>query len=239
MSTAWTTIATAELEDADLVLQQRGDDFLIWFDGRVLMNSFSRGSEEQLAALALAAIAPHGAPRILIGGLGMGFTLRAALDALPAAGHVTVAELNQVIVDWCEGALAAATGHALADVRVTLTLGDVAGVIAAAAPGSLHAIILDLYEGPFDELQGRTDPFYSASAIALQRQALAPGGVLAVWAEAEDPPYAVRLAAGGFEVALRPIASGEQRHVVYLGRLPCGEVCGGSATTGGSGARFG
>ncbi|CAN5833104.1 spermidine synthase [soil metagenome] len=218
MSTEWTTIATAELEDADLVLQQRGLDFLIWFDERVLMNSFSRSSEEQLSTLALAAIAPCAAPRILIGGLGMGFTLRAALDGLPAAGRVTVAELNQVIVDWCEGPLAAATDHALVDPRVTLTIGDVANVIAAAAPGSLDAIILDLYEGPFDELQGRTDPFYSASAIARQRQALSPTGVLAVWAEAEDPPYAVRLASGGFEVALHSISSGEACHVVYVAR---------------------
>ena len=108
MSTAWTTIATAELEDADLVLQQQGDDFLIWFDGRVLMNSFSRGSEEQLAQLALAGVGDRPAPRVLVGGLGMGFTLRAALDVLPAAAHIVIAELNRVIVDWCEGPLAAA-----------------------------------------------------------------------------------------------------------------------------------
>ena len=218
MSTAWTTIATAELEDADLVLQQRGTDFLIWYDGRVLMNSFSRGSEEQLSVLALAAIAPRDAPRILIGGLGMGFTLRAALDGLSAAGRVTVAELNQVIVDWCNGALAPATDHALADPRVTLVIADVAEVIAAAAPASLEAIILDLYEGPFDEVQGRTDPFYSAGAIARQRQALAPGGTLAVWAEASDPPYVARLEAEGFQVAVHPIESGDERHVVYVSR---------------------
>ena len=218
MSTAWTTIATAELEDADLVLQQQGDDFLIWFDGRVLMNSFSRGSEEQLAQLALAGVGDRAAPRVLVGGLGMGFTLRAALDVLPAAAHVVIAELNRVIVDWCEGPLAAAAGHALADPRVELVLGDVADVIARAAPGALDAIVLDLYEGPFDELQGRTDPFYSAGALARQRQALVPGGVLAVWAEAEDAPYAARLAAAGFEVTVHPIPSGAECHVVYVGR---------------------
>ena len=218
MSTAWTTIATAELEDADLVLQQQGDDFLIWFDGRVLMNSFSRGSEELLAQLALAGVGDRAAPRVLVGGLGMGFTLRAALDVLPAAAHVVIAELNRVIVDWCEGPLAAAAGHALADPRVELVLGDVADVIARATPGALDAIILDLYEGPFDELQGRTDPFYSAGALARQRLALVPGGVLAVWAEAEDAPYAARLAAAGFEVTVHPIPSGAECHVVYLGR---------------------
>ena len=218
MSATWTTVATAELEDADLVLQQRGDDFLIWFDGRVLMNSFSRGSEEQLAQLALTGIGTRAAPHVLVGGLVMGFTLRAALDVLPPAAHVVIAELNRVIVDWCEGPLAAAAGHALADPRVELALGDVADVIARAAPGTLDAIILDLYEGPFDELQGRTDPFYSAGALARQRQALAPGGVLAVWAEAEDAPYAVRLAAAGFEVTVHPIPSGAECHVVYLGR---------------------
>jgi len=218
MSTAWTTIATAELDDADLVLQQRGDDFLIWFDGRVLMKSFSRGSEEQLARLAVAGVLDRATPRVLIGGLGMGFTLRAALDALPVAARVVIAELNRVIVDWCEGPLAAAAGHALADPRVELALGDVAELIAGAAPGSLDAIILDLYEGPFDEHQGRTDPFYSAGALARQRQALAPGGMLAVWAEAEDAPYAARLATAGFEVGVHPIPSGAECHVVYVGR---------------------
>ncbi len=218
MVTAWTTLATAELDDADLVLQQRGDDFLIWFDGRVLMNSFSRGSEELLAQLALAGVGDRAAPRVLVGGLGMGFTLRAALDVLPAAARVVIAELNRVIVDWCEGPLAAAAGHALADPRVELALGDVADVIAQAAPGTLDAIILDLYEGPYDELQGRTDPFYSAGALARQWRALAPGGVLAVWAEADDAPYAARLAAAGFDVRVHPIPSGAECHVVYVGR---------------------
>lgn len=219
MTRPWTTLATVPTPEGPLELRQRGDaDFLIVIGGRVLMNSHARSSEEQLSRLALGALRTRAGARVLIGGLGMGFTLRAALDALPPDGRVTVAELNPVVVDWCRGPLGPPTARAVDDPRVRLEIVDVARLIADARPASLDAIILDLYEGPFDELQGRTDPFYSAGALARQRLALVPGGVLAVWAEAEDAPYAARLAAAGFEVTVHPIPSGAECHVVYLGR---------------------
>lgn len=201
-----------------LELRQRGDsDFLIMDDGRVLMNSYSRSSEEELARLGCANLARITDPHVLIAGLGMGFTLRAALDVLGPAARVTVCELNHVVVDWCHGPLGAATQHAVDDPRVILQVEDVAAVIKRSQGGPFHAIILDLYEGPNAASQRRDDPFYSAAAIALQHGALKSSGTLAVWSEDADAPYAKRLTAAGFAVATHSIGKGGRRHVVYVG----------------------
>jgi spermidine synthase len=219
MARPWTTLASVDLLDGVMELRQRGDsDFLIMIDGRVLMNSFSRSSEEELSRLGLSHIGGVTAPRVLIGGLGMAFTLRAALDVLPAAAEVTVAELNANVLAWCTGPLGPATNHAVADPRVTVEITDVAELIATTSAGRYHAIILDLYEGPNDASQGRNDPFYSVAALAKQRAALAPNGVLSVWSEDADAPYEKRFKAAGFTVAKHVIGSGGRRHVVYVGR---------------------
>ena len=219
MARPWTTLASVDLIDGVMELRQRGEtDFLITIDGRVLMNSFSRSSEEELSRLGLAHIGGVPSPRVLIGGLGMAFTLRAALDALPATAEVTVAELNDNVLAWCKGPLGPATNHAVADPRVTVEIVDVAELIAKTAAGRYHAIILDLYEGPNDASQGRNDPFYSVAALAKQRAALAPGGVLSVWSEDADAPYEKRFKAAGFTVAKHLIGSGGRRHAVYVGR---------------------
>ena len=202
-----------------LELRQRGDsDFLILDDGRVLMNSYSRRSEEELARLGCAYLSAVKEPHVLIAGLGMGFTLRAALDVLPPTATVTVCELNKVVVDWCRGALAPATANALGDPRVQLRLEDVAKVIATSQAGPFHAIVLDLYEGPNAASQRPNDPFYSARAIELQHGALKSGGTLAVWSEDSDAPYARRLAAARFDVTTHSIGQGGRRHIVYVGR---------------------
>jgi spermidine synthase len=185
--------------------------------GRVLMNSASRRSEEALATLACAQLKTATAPRVLIGGLGMAFTLRAALDCLPASAHVVVAELNADIVAWCKGPLAASTSNAVADPRVTIELGDVAAVIAAAKPASFDAIVLDLYEGPNAATQRGDDPFYGAAALERQFRALKPGGVLAVWSEDADAAFQKRMSAK-FATELHRIGGGGRRHVVYVGR---------------------
>ncbi len=217
MTRPWTTLASAPSSDGVLELRRRGDrDYLITVGGRVLMNSFARASEEELARLALS----RTTRRVLIGGLGMGFTLRAALDVVPRDASVVVAELNPVIVEWCRGPLAEATRNAVDDPRVRVEIGDVARVIATAAPASFDAIVLDLYEGPNAQSQRRDDPFYSAAAIEMQRAALAPGGVLAVWSEDPDAAYAKRLG-GALRVTTHSITaggSGGRKHVVYLGR---------------------
>lgn len=219
MARPWTTLASVDLIDGVMELRQRGEsDFLITIDGRVLMNSFSRSSEEELSRLGLAHLAGAKSPRVLIGGLGMAFTLRAALDALPPAAEVTVAELNPNVLAWCQGALGPATNHAVADPRVTVEIADVAELIAATSPGRYHAIVLDLYEGPNDASQGRNDPFYSVAALGKQRAALAPAGVLSVWSEDADAPYEKRFKAAGFAVTKHVIGSGGRRHVVYVGR---------------------
>src|SRR5438552_6032433 len=144
----WQTIATAQTHDGLLELRRRGDnEYLILIAGRVLMNSASRRSEEALATLACGELKTTTGPRVLVGGLGMAFTLRAVLDGLGATAKITVAELNADIVAWCRGPLAASTAHAVDDPRVQIELADVAAVIAAAKPGSYDAIVLDLYEG--------------------------------------------------------------------------------------------
>lgn len=218
MTRPWKTLATVPTDEGALELRQRGDtDFLIVIGGRVLMNSYSRSSEEELSRLGLANV-QGAAPAVLIGGLGMAFTLRAALDVLPPRARVTVAELNRVVVDWCKGPLAAATRNAAGDPRVHVELGDVARVIAMAKPGAYDAILLDLYEGPNAASQRRDDPFYSPASLAKQHAALAPKGTLAVWAEDADAPYAKRFAAAGFDVSTHSIGSGGRRHIVYVGR---------------------
>jgi spermidine synthase len=143
--------------------------------------------------------------------------VRAALDVLPAAAEVVVAELTPAVEDWCRGPLAPLTGDALADPRVRVVIDDVARVIATAPAGQLHAILLDLYEGPHAATQRAADPFYGRAALARSRAALAAGGVLAVWSEEPDEAFARRLAAAGFEVATHRLGV-RRRHAVYLGR---------------------
>jgi spermidine synthase len=213
----WKTLASVATAEGVLELRQRGErGFLIVIAGRVLMTSGDRRSEQALATLACKAIAAP-RPRVLVGGLGMAYTVRAALDVLPAAAEVVVVELTPAIVDWCRGPLAPLTDAALEDPRVRVAIGDVARAIADAPRGHYHAILLDLYEGPHAATQRADDPFYSRAALARSRAALAPGGVLAVWSEDPDDAFANRLSTAGFDVATHRIGK-PRSHVVYLGR---------------------
>lgn len=217
MTRPWTTIDSESTSEGLLELRRRGErDFLIVIAGRVLMTSVARRSEEALATLAIEAMGPRKAPRVLVGGLGMGFTLRAALDALPATARVLVAELSRKVVDWCRGPLAPLTAGAVDDPRVTVELGDVARTITTARAGSFDAILLDLYEGPYAKTQRREDPFFGPRALARAHAALAPGGVLAVWSEEVDPTFASRLRDAGFTVRTHRPGRGGRAHVVYL-----------------------
>ncbi len=208
--------------EGPLELRQRGPgDFLITVGGRVLMSSTAVRTERAVAEVACARLAGVAAPRVLIGGLGMAFTLRAALDALPAEARVTVVELNPVVERWCRGPLAPMTGFPLNDPRTTLVVGDVAAAIASTrAPALWHAIVLDLYEGPHAATQTPGDPFYGMAALTLSRRALVPGGCLSVWSEDPDSAFEARLSKVGFtRVAVPPPKSGP-RHVVYLAVNP-------------------
>jgi spermidine synthase len=218
MAAEWQTIATVGTADGRLELRRRRDDWLMVIDGRVLMNSFARRSEEELAKLALDRLGERQTPRVLVSGLGMGFTLRALLDLAPANARVVVAELNPVVVEWCRGPLGPATGEAIRDPRVRVEVVDVAELIANASAGAFDLILLDLFEGPNSSTQAADDPFYGPNAIARARRALAAGGVLGIWSEDADAAFARRFAAGGFAVTKHSIRSGASRHMVYLGR---------------------
>lgn len=222
MAKPWHTLDAVDTPDGVLELRQRGErDFLILINNRVLMNSSANRSELALGELACKMIGAHPAPRVLIGGLGMGLTLRAVLDVVPESAAVVVAELNTIVAAWCRGPLADLTNAAADDRRVQLRISDVAAVIAEAssrASRKYDAVIIDLYEGPHSGTDRTNDPFYGSRALKTTAAALKPGGVFAVWGEAPDSAFEKRLQAAGFEVTtLRP-GRGGLRHAIYLAR---------------------
>ena len=211
----WKTLEVVATDEGPLELRRRGEkDFLIVIAGRVLMTSSERRSEEALATLALSKLRDK-SPRVLVGGLGMAYTLRAALDVLPKSAQVIVAELTPAVVEWNKGPLAVLTNSAALDPRVTIVIDDVAAVIAR-AKAEYDAIIIDLYEGPNPATQGADDPFYGKTALARTRAALVRDGVFAVWSEEADEAFAKRFAAAGFAVSTHRLGS-SRRHYVYLG----------------------
>jgi spermidine synthase len=213
---SWQTIDRVETDAGWLELRKRGPgDYLITIEGRVLMNSHANRSEIALATLALSRLADASSPQVLIGGLGMGCTLRAALDVLPARAHVRVAELNPVVVRWCDGPLAALNREATADPRVEVCGEDVANLIGAACD-SFDAILLDLYEGPHAGTDPKADPFYGTVALEAARRALVAGGVLGIWGEDPDAAVEGRLQGLGFEIERHRPGRGARRHVVTL-----------------------
>jgi spermidine synthase len=216
----WQTLASAERSEGLLELRRRGEsELVITIGGRVLMNGAAHRSEAALAELACRPIAGLPRPRVLIGGLGMGYTLRAALGVLPRRASVTVVEIDPVIVEWCRGPLAEPAGRAVDDPRVAIEIGDVAAAIARAAAeggGGFDAILLDLYEGPRTAAHGRDDPLYGRAALARARAALNPGGVFAVWSEEPDAAFESRLDAAGFTWERHRPGHGGPRHALYL-----------------------
>lgn len=221
MAQPWETLDRVDTADGLLELRKRGEqDFLIVINGRVLMNSSASRSEIVLGESACQAVAGRKKPRVLIGGLGMALTLRAALDSLPPSAEVVVAELNPVVAKWCRGPLAVLTGSAIDDQRVTVVIDDVSSVIAKAAKTGAErfdAIIIDLYEGPGSSTDARNDPFYGSQALKVTAAALSQGGVFAVWGENSDTAFEKRLTAAGFSVDRQRPGRGGLRHVVYIG----------------------
>ena len=196
-------LADVRLDDGTrLSLSRRDDEFLILADGRPLMSSRLHGSEEALGRIAGRA-ASAGAPRILIGGLGMGFTVRAALDVLPPAASVIVTELAAPVVAWNRGPLAHLAGFPLEDPRVELRVEDVRHTVRARGP--FDAILLDVDNGPSAFTVASNDALYSAAGLAAARAALRPGGVLAVWTAQDSPAFAARARRAGFAVAVERV----------------------------------
>lgn len=221
MALPWIIIDTIETEEGALQLRQRGTkDFLITIGTQVLMNSSAHRSEVALGELACAQLQQHPRPRVLVGGLGMGFTLRSVLDQLPATARVVVAELNPVVVQWCQGPLAVLTAGAVKDPRVVVEIGDVAALIkrsaVSAGEAGYDAIVLDLYRGPHFYADAENDPLYGSKAIIAARQALKTGGVLAVWGENYDERFVQRLKRAGFSTNVHRPGRGGLLHAVFL-----------------------
>ena len=184
----------------ELQLLRKNGDFAIVFGENELMSSDIFASEQALATLTCARIATQDAPQLLIGGYGMGFTLRAALAALGSDAGVVVAELVPQILAWARGPMYRLTDGCLDDARVTLVIDDVGLLIHSAAEG-YDAILLDVDNGPEGLTRRRNDTLYSPSGLAASRKALRPGGVLAVWSADGDGDFTRRLESAGFDVS--------------------------------------
>jgi spermidine synthase len=197
----WTLLGTATVpgEGAPLRLMQRGDEFVIMAGTNPLMNSRMSSSEEDLATLSWQRIAGRTQPHVLIGGLGMGFTLRAALAAMPDDVRITVVEIVPEIVAWARGPLAHIFAGCLNDPRVSIVVADVGKVIAAHKAG-YDAILLDVDNGPEGLSRDGNDRLYSLAGLAKAHAALRPAGVLAVWSAHPDAKFTRRLTDTGFRV---------------------------------------
>jgi spermidine synthase len=217
----WKLLDRAQMPESgeELRLYQRGREFSIRVDRHELMNSRVHGSEDALAELACARIAHRPGPRILIGGLGMGYTTAAALHRLGADGQVVVAELAPAVVAWNRGPLADLAGRPLHDARVTVREADVARILQA-EQGAYDAILLDVDNGPACLTRKGNDWLYARAGLDAAYAALRAAGVLAVWSASSDRAFAKRLGRAGFvvtEVCVR--ARGPQgggRHIIWL-----------------------
>jgi spermidine synthase len=222
----WEIVDRALAPDGtELVLARRGAEWVVRCGGRVLMSSRQHGSEDALATLALERLARRRS--VLVGGLGLGFTLRAALDRLPVGARVVVAELTPALVAWNRGLLAKLAGRPLDDRRVRLEVGDVLARVAKSRD-EFDAILLDVDNGPSSALVAGNASLYGDEGIAACHGALAPGGVLALWSAGPDERYRARLERHGFVAESRAVtARGEGsggQHVVFLARKESAEA---------------
>ena len=215
----WLLLDTARVPGGgELRLKRRGGEFSIMLGDIELMNSRLGGSEEALATLSCERIRACPDARILIGGLGMGFTLRAALGALGEGARVDVAELVPAVVAWARGPMADVFGGSLSDSRVKIVEEDVGRVIRAGR-GVYDAILLDVDNGPDGLARVANDGLYDARGLRAAHAALRPGGVLSVWSSGPDRAFAERLGKAGFsveEVKTRAKGGGGARHVIWI-----------------------
>ena len=207
----------------ELRLFSHGNDFIIMLGNNELMNSRVYGSEEALAHLSCNAIAEHIAPHILIGGYGMGFTLRAALASLPKEAVVTIIELVPAIIDWARGPMQSLGGTCLNDPRVNLEIDDVADTIKA-AKNRYHAILLDVDNGPNGLTKDDNDSLYSDAGLNAAKAALVKGGILAIWSAHSDTCFTKRLKNQSFRVnehrvKARSNGKGAQHHIWLAQKL--------------------
>ena len=210
-------------DGTDLKLTRRDHEYIILANGKSLMWSRTHGSEEALATLACRRVRTMEQPCVLVGGLGMGFTLRATLDLLPPDAAVIVAELVPAVVDWNRGPLGPLAGHPLKDKRVRVDVGDVA-VTLRSGSGQFDAVLLDVDNGPAAFTTSENAGLYGDRGLAAASAALKMGGVLAVWSAREDRKFEQRLRYGGFAVEVERVRGrlkkGGPRHTIFLGHKP-------------------
>jgi spermidine synthase len=221
----WLQLDTARVPGADveLRLMQRGADFSMMLGQNELMSSRLSGSEEALATLACRRIEAVKSPHLLIGGLGMGFTLRAALAVLGSDARIMVAELVPAVIAWARGPMADIFGDSLDDPRASIREADVVDVIASHG-SAFDAILLDVDNGPEGLIRKANDALYDLKGLKAIRRALRPGGVLAVWSSGPNPLFSKRLRSAGFdvnEVAVRATTKRSgARHVIWFATKP-------------------
>jgi spermidine synthase len=217
----WRTVARALTSDgSELALARRDDEFAIRVDGQVLMNSTSHGSEKKLARHGCVGLRDEPRARVLVGGLGMGFTARAALDELGADARVEVVELVSAVVAWNRDLIGHLAGAPLLDPRLRVIEADVADTIGRAR-ARYDAILLDVDNGPEALSSYRNRRIYGEDGLARARRALRPRGMLALWSAFEARPFTQRLADCGFEIDVKRVrahGASSQRHVLWLAR---------------------
>ncbi len=216
----WETLATAEAPGVGtLTLARRGDEYVLRVRGVTLMSNRQHGSEAAMAEAVCVALALKPGAQVLVGGLGFGFTVRAALDVLRPDAKVTVAELMAPVVDWNRSLVSSLAGAPLEDPRVEVVVGDVRRVMTRSGR-AFDAILLDVDNGPSPLTKADNVGLYDEIGLAIAYGALRPGGKLVVWSAGEDPRFACRMERAGFVVqVLRPTAHGTKgtRHALFVG----------------------
>lgn len=217
----WELLDTTRTPDGahELTLHQRGQEYSIRIDRKELMNSRQHGSEEAMAALAEAAIHSLQSPRVLVGGLGMGFTLSAALTAFPANASIEVAELMSAVVEWNQGPLGHLAEHPLRDPRVSLRVGDICDLISTERD-QYDAILLDVDNGPDGLTQSSNRWLYGDKGLACIRAALHRRGALAVWSASDDMAFSKRLRSAKFTANTHRVRARANKkgakHIIWL-----------------------
>jgi spermidine synthase len=216
----WEVLGETHTPDGTAIrLARRDDEYMILANGKPLMSSRIHGSEEALATLGCRDARALKQPRVLIGGLGMGYTLRAVLDVLPSTAIVTVAELVPAVIEWNRAPLAALAGYPLRDHRVRIETGDV-GFTLRANPGGFDVVLLDVDNGPAAFTAVVNAGLYENSGVAAAHAALRPGGTLAVWSAWEDRDFEQRLSGHGFDVTVERVRARLEkrgpRHTIFL-----------------------
>ena len=218
----WEVLGETRTPDGTaMALTRRDREYVILADGKSLMSSRMHGSEEALATLACQRLRGVEEPSVLIGGLGMGFTLRATLDLLPADAAVAIVELVPAVVEWNRGPLGPLAGHPLKDKRVQVICDDVSDVLSSSR-NNFHAVLLDVDNGPAPFTAQANAGLYGDRGLAAIRGALKDDGVLAVWSAWDDRKFIQRLRYAQFDVAVEHVRGrlkkGGPHHTIFLAR---------------------